>query len=44
MEQDEELDEVCIVFLSSLMLAAASGSLLPDFSIRFDWLMGEEWH
>lgn len=33
MEQDEELDKACIVFLSSLVLAAASGPLLPDFSI-----------
>lgn len=33
MEQDEELDEACIVFLFYLVLAAASGPPPPDFSI-----------
>lgn len=42
MEQDEEEDEVCLVSLSSLVIAPASGPLLPDPSIGFDWLMGEE--
>lgn len=42
MEQDEEEDKVCIVFLSWLAIAPASGPLLQALSIGFEGMMGEE--